>query len=367
MKKVLIIATIAKHINRFHLPYIKKLKQNNYKVDSASNGKELIKEVDNQYKISFKRNPICISNIKAYFELKKLIKKEKYDVIYCHTPVGALISRFVIYSLKKENYNSKVIYMAHGFHFYKGAPLINWICYYPVEKILSKVTDMIVTINEEDYEFAKSHFKTCKTVIVNGVGINENKLKNTLINEDIEKYNKEFEINKKDYIFLNIGELNKNKNQIMLVEAARRLKRENIKFKLLIAGEGPLKEEYEHIIEKYNMSDNIKLIGYRNDIFKLIEYSNCVIATSKREGLPVNVLESMFYDKPIIATNIRGHRDLLKTSQLVNLNNIELLKEKMKLSVYENKRVEKYNIEKFKLKNVITKWYEYWNEVIYDK
>jgi len=303
----------------------------------ASNGIETIEGCDKHFNLSFTRSPFTLNNLKAYFNLKKIIKENKYQYVHCHTPVGGVLTRLAARKAK-----CKVIYTAHGFHFHKGAPIKMWLMYYPVEKFLAKYTDLLITINEEDYNLAKNKFKKTTVKLVHGVGVNEEKF-----------INKELRINKEDYIFLSIGELNKNKNHIMQIESMKKLVKQYPKAKLLIAGEGALKPFYLDLIKKYNLQNNVKLLGYRKDIASLLNYSDCVIATSMREGLPVNVIEAMFCSKPIIATNIRGHKDLIKKEQLVDLNNIEELTNKMKEYVSANKQVQNYDIEKYKIENVL--------------
>ena len=165
IKKVLFVATVVKtHINVFHIPYLKMLKEMGYETHvAARNDFEdsddcIIPYCDYYHDMPFERSPIKFNNVKTYKQLKELIFKENFDIIHCHTPMGGVLSRLAYKSLKNK-VKTKIIYTAHGFHFYKGAPLINWVLYYPVEKYLSKYTDILITINKEDYNRAKNKFK----------------------------------------------------------------------------------------------------------------------------------------------------------------------------------------------------------------
>lgn len=230
--------------------------------------------------------------------------------------------------------------------------------YYPVEKYLAKFTDVILTINKEDYNLAKNKFRNTQVEFIHGVGVLDNKFNvdNTNCNKKEElyiKFGEEFNLKKGDYVFLNIGELNNNKNQIMQIKAMKKLVLECSNAKLLIAGEGPLKKYYSKLIKKYELEENIMLIGYRKDIPRLLKHCSAVISTSQREGLPVNIIESMFCNKPIIATNIRGHVDLLDKEQLVALNDIDSLERKMKEYIANEKAETVYDCKNYKIENVL--------------
>ena len=188
MKKVLFVATVVKtHIMEFHIPYLKMFKEMGWETAvAARNDYEnpadcVIPYCDTYYNVPFERNPLKPGNLKAYKELKHIIDEGEYDIIHCHTPVGAMLTRLAAKQARKQG--TKVFYTAHGFHFYKGAPVINWILYYPVEKWLSRYTDVLITINKEDYERAKT-FKAGKVCYVPGVGIDLKKFNAGYVNKE---------------------------------------------------------------------------------------------------------------------------------------------------------------------------------------
>lgn len=351
-KRILLVATVQSHIAQFHKPLIDMLKKNGNIVDIAAknnlaskNGLK-IENVDNIYNVNFSRNPINKDNIKAYKELKEIILKNDYDIIHCNTPMGGVITRLI--KKNNKNINSKIIYTAHGFHFFKGAPLLNWIIYYPIEKYFSKYTDVLITINEEDYNIAKRKFKNTKVERIHSTGIDINKFQRKLTLEEKEKIKQELKINKNDFIILNIGELNKNKNQIMQLKAIKKLVEEGYNdIKLFICGNGQLKKEYENFINENNLKKNIILLGYRTDINKLLQIVDCVVSTSLREGLGINILEAMASGVPIIATKNRGHNELIengKNGYLTEKKDINKLLEKV-LQVKENQNIN--NMKKY--------------------
>ena len=264
---------------------------------------------DHYYDIPFERFPIKRKNIQAYKLLKKIIEEEHFDIIHCHTPVGAMLARLAAKDVR--NNGTKVIYTAHGFHFYTGAPLINWILYYPVERWLAHYTDVLITINKEDYERAKK-FKVRQVEYIPGVGIDVEKFYPNPCDRD--KKRQELGINSDDIVLLSVGELNENKNHRLIIELLPYLKN-NVFY--VICGKGPLMEEYINLANKLGIQKRLKLMGYVNDTPNYYRIADLFVFPSKREGLPVSIMEAMASGLPIIATDIRGSRDLLGDSSNV--------------------------------------------------
>lgn len=307
--KALFVATVQSHIAQFHLKAIELLKQNGYEVHVAArdnlaekNGLQL-KHVDKVFDIPFLRSPFSPKNLNAYKCLKKVIHEGHYDLIHCNTPVGGILTRV---AARKES--GKVLYTAHGFHFYKGAPLKNWFLYYPIEKIMARYTDGLITITKEDYELAKRKFK-CTVYRTHGVGINTEKYQEVCPKD----YNKGiFEQNfKGNKIVLCTGELNENKNQKTLIMSMQTVIQEIPNIRLLLAGNGPEKQNLETLINDLNLSEYVKLIGYRTDLQNYVHMCDIVASASFREGLPLNIVEAMFCSKPVVVSNNRGHRELV--------------------------------------------------------
>lgn len=350
MKKVLFVATVTNHINAFHTPFLKMLKEQGYETHVASYGEEHIEYCDKHYNIPFQRFPIKIKNIKAYKQLKQIIDENKYDIIHCHTPVGGVLTRLAAKKVRKNG--TKVIYTAHGFHFYKGAPILNWIIYYPIEKYLSKYTDCLITINQADYDLAKKKFKKAKQVeLVHGVGVDESKFEFEMSDEEKHNLRKELGLKDNDFVLIQVGELNKNKNQIMSINAMKDIVKSHSNIHLLIVGQGVLEKYYKKKIEQYNLQKNIHMLGYRKDIPKLLKISNVLLSLSYREGLPVNVIEGMMSGLPIIATDCRGNRDLV--DNCINIKDTNKIMEYVTINKSTDKI--KYNISRYTRRCVIEK------------
>src|SRR5690554_2967051 len=181
--------------------------------------------------------------------LKKIINNGNYDIIDLHTPMGGMLGRMA--SRKARKKGTKVIYTAHGFHFYEGAPLLNWLIYYPIEKYLSRKTDVLITINQEDYELAKKKFKMKKVFKINGIGINEKKFTN--IKEiSLKEY---FPNVKNPFILTFVGELNDNKNQIFLIKSFHEIVKTHPNIVLCLIGNGKNKNKYQKEIDKLKLGN----------------------------------------------------------------------------------------------------------------
>ena len=323
MKKVLYVTTVSRTINAFLIPHINMLLDNGYEVHCAcSIDKPVDKELQRRgvkiFEVPFSRNPLGIGNIKAFIKLEELQRINDYDIVHVHTPIAAIYGR-----LLKLNFPSlRIIYTAHGYHFLKGASKLGWILYYPIEKIMAKFTDVTININKEDYEITKEKLKPKKCYLLNGVGLDLDKYKK-LSSKEIQEKRKEFGLKDKDFVVLMIAEINKNKNHIQLINAMDILKDKYPNIKVLCIGDGTLKESLEKQIILRNLQNNIFMLGYRLDVNKLINISDIGILLSRREGLPRNIMEFMACGRKVIATDIRGCRDLICDETIGTLVNVD--------------------------------------------
>lgn len=309
-KKILYITTVSRTINAFLIPHIQMLRNQGHIVDCACSidkplDESLINDGVNIYDIPFSRNPLNPANIKAFKKLVKIQRENNYDIVHVHTPVASVYGRL----LKIKFPKLKTIYTAHGFHFYKGAPILNWAIYYPIERIMAKFTDTIITMNGEDFEIAKK-FKIKNTYKVNGVGVDLKKY--NLDNFDRKIIRQSLNLNVYDFVILMIAEVNKNKNHKQMIDAIEILKNKGIdNIKVLCAGDGVIFDEVKQYIKDKTLQENIYMLGFRTDINELISACDIGILMSYREGLPRNIMELMACKKPVIGTDIRGIRDLV--------------------------------------------------------
>ncbi|KQX51980.1 glycosyltransferase family 4 protein [Paenibacillus sp. Root444D2] len=331
-KKVLLCATVDYHFKAFHVPYMKWFKEQGWEVHVAANGNMDLPYVDEKFNVPIQRSPFNRTNIKAYAELKSIIDENKYDIIHCHTPMGGVLARIAARNVRRNV--TKVIYTAHGFHFYQGAPVLNWLVYYPLEKFLSYFTDCLITINEEDYQLAVyRRFRASRIEYVHGVGVDTERFRP--IQESQKRELKQtIGYQADDILLFYAAEFNQNKNQQLLLQALASVKDDVPNAKLLLAGEGLLKEQCQELAKEIGIADRVDFLGFRNDIDRLLPMCDIAVASSLREGLPVNIMEAMACGLPIIASENRGHRELVQNDHngwLTAPNDQAAMAEKIKL------------------------------------
>lgn len=258
----------------------------------------------------FSRSPKSPDNLKAYKQLKNLLAEEHYDVILCNTPMGGIVTRLAAKQARKQG--TRVIYMAHGFHFYKGSSKKAWLVFYPIEKFMAKYCDLLITINKEDYALAQEKFsKRTQVAHIHGVGVNEKRYHPATPEEQSTMRQAEG-LSPDDFVILCTGELNENKDQKTLISAAALLKDQIPHLKVLLAGNGPKEQELRAQIRADGLEDIVRLLGYRTDLEKLVPAVDLVVSCSRREGLGLNVIEAMLCEKPVVATRNRGHSELVE-------------------------------------------------------
>lgn len=366
--KALFVATVVKtHIMEFHIPYLKMLKEEGWETAvAAGNDYEdpsecSIPYCDSFHEIQFARNPFQPKNYAAYKQLAKLIDQEKFDLIHCHTPVGGALTRLAARKARKKG--SVVVYTAHGFHFYKGAPLVNWILYYPVEKLLARVTDVLLTINREDYRRA-GRFKAGRVEYVPGVGIDMDRFHTQNANPE-RNLRAELGISNDVRVLLSVGEVNKNKNHRLVIEALPEL--ENVCY--VVCGSGPLMDELKALAVKLSVSDRVVFAGYRNDLSDFYHMADCFVFPSYREGLPVALMEAMASGLTCVASRNRGTDDLLSESRLrFDASDRDELIEKIRMALSEDCAAEvsknAETLKAYELKNVLAITRNIYNEAL---
>lgn len=357
---ILYVTTVGLTMNFFE-NFIKELIDEGNRVDIATNGKEFpvadcyIEWGCRLYQIDTVRSPLNISNLKAIQQIKRIV--QKYDIVHCHTPVAAVCVRFAC--RKVRNRGTKIYYTAHGFHFYKGAPLKNWLLYYPIEWICAHWTDVLITINREDYVLAKKRMHAGQVVYIPGVGIDLKKMNDVKV--DVDSVREKFGIPKSAKILLSVGELNKNKNHKTVIKAIA-----DMDIYYVIAGSGNLKVPLQNLILKLKISDKVKLVGQRNDIIELCKAADFFICPSFREGLPVAVMEAMACGLPVVCSRIRGNRDLIDENGGIFFNphsvrdcNSAISKlldsDFLGMGTYNKEKVSRYSIERInkKMKEIL--------------
>lgn len=369
MKKALMVATVPSMIGQFNMNNMKILSEEGYEVHVAcdfhdrsiwpdESVEDLLRELEQLHipchQVDFSRSPFNIRrDVFAYRQLKNLAENIRFDLIHCHAPVASVISRIVAHRQKV-----RIIYTAHGFHFFKGAPLKNWMLFYPIEKFFARWTDTLITINREDYDRAKKKLNAGQVEYVPGIGVDTAKFRPR---PDVrERKRKELHVGGNEIILLSVGELSVRKNQVAVIKAMSKVKRiSHVPIRYYICGKGSLHEEYRNLIDNLGLSDTVELLGYRNDICELCAASDIYVFPSLQEGLPVALMEAMACGLPCIASKIRGNGDLLSEGAggyLVGANDVvgfadrilslaQDSKKREEMAAFNLRTIQQYSIE----------------------
>ncbi|EEL48458.1 MULTISPECIES: glycosyltransferase family 4 protein [Bacillus cereus group] len=338
-KKILFCATVDYHFKAFHLPYMKWFQEQEWEVHVAASGDMELPYTDKKYDIPLQRSPFHIGNINAYKELKKVIDGNRYEIIHCHTPMGGVLARLAARNMRKKG--TRVIYTAHGFHFYRGAPLQNWLLYYPVERGLTHYTDCLITINEEDYQLAQKKYKKQAHIKkIHGTGVNFSKF-NPVSDHKKMELRKKHGFSETDFVLIYPAELNVNKNQQILIEMIEALKEKIPDIKLVLPGKGAMENWYKSFSIEKGVKEKVIFPGFREDIDELIKLSDVAVASSLREGLGINLIEAMACGKPIVAIDNRGHREVVQDGEngfLINQDSVGQFNQKV-LELYASPKI----------------------------
>lgn len=311
--KILLVATVQSHICQFHRPLVQMLHDHGCEVHVAArdnlaekNGLKL-DFVDRVFDVPFERSPFNKRNLTAYKRLKKIIDDGNYDAVHSNTPVGGIVGRLAARKARKSG--CKVIYTAHGFHFFQSGPIKSWLIYYPIERFMCRYTDLLITINNEDYALAKIHFKV-QTEHIHGIGANSEKYR--AVSDDVHIALKKQLGYEGTALLLCTGELNVNKNQVTAIRAMPNIVKNVPNAKLLLAGNGPLAAQLEDEVKRLGMEDFIELLGYKTNLQEYVNVADIIVSCSRREGLPVNIIEGMLCEKAVVASINRGHKELVE-------------------------------------------------------
>lgn len=312
MKKLLITSTELMMI-QFLVPHVKYLSENGFRVEIACSDvggrmedvrNALEGVVDAIYVLRLERSPVNPRNFLGYQDMRKLLHENHYDIIWTNEPVMGVVTRLAANKYRRRG--TKVVYMCHGFHFYKGASLPNWLIFYPIERIMSRFCDMIVTINHEDEARAKT-FHSPRVEYIHGIGVNTDRLHNRNEQSDIRA---ELGLTNEDFLVLSVGELNENKNQQVIIRAVAQLKDPKIHY--LLCGKGDQREKLESLAKELGIAEHVHFLGYRKDVVDICYQCDVFAHPSRREGLGLAPLEAMYCGLPLVTSNVQGIPDYVE-------------------------------------------------------
>ena len=326
--KILIAASNMVHINNFHLPYIQAFKDAGHSVYVMARGEGA------DFNIDFKKRSLSFKNLRLSFKIRKILKKECFDAVYLHTSLAAFWVRMALRGVKKKPY---VVNTVHGYLFGSGSGKLHNKIYLACEKLLRKQTDDIVVMNKEDYQIATEN-KLCRGNVYfsNGMGVR--------FKENVGEGKR---LGNMEYSLAFVGEISKRKNQIFLVKAMSML--ENCT--LTLVGDGDARGEIEDYVSKNGLENRVFITGFTKEAYEYIKGCDLYVSASSIEGLPFNIMEAMYMKKPIVASRVKGHADLLPSRQLFTLGNMEEYVSLVKNNLHI-KEVE-HDIERYRLENAL--------------
>lgn len=352
-QKVLIVASVVSFIewfNKENVDYLNKTRQCelhiacnfDYMEDTdEERTRAYIDKIKSEgvilHNIHFARSPFSSHNIDCYKQLKAIIDENHFDLIHVHTPTVSILTRLAARKARKEG--TTVMYTCHGFHFHHAAPKKNWMMFYPMERMMSRFCDYIVTINKEDFNRAKT-FHASNVRYIPGVGVNINRIHDCKI--DKRAYKRDIGVPEDCVLVLSIGEMIDRKNHEVIVRALAEVQNPNVYY--AICGKGPLREHLEQLANELGVGDRVKFLGFRKDIPELCNTADISAFPSRIEGLGLAGIEAMAAGVPLVSSNVHGILDYVidgKTGYALNPEDVDgFAKAISKLADDENLRNE---------------------------
>lgn len=315
--RLLIATSVPSTLTAFLLPYARHYRAKGWRVDAVTHGGDdcdpCREAFDAVHEIPWTRRPADRVNlVQAPRVLRELQEREGYDLVHAHDPIAAFVTRFALRHVRRRS-GVRVIYTAHGFHFHGGGSPLRNLVYRALEHTASRWTDYLVVINEEDREAARSFpIPSERIVHMPGIGVDTSVYDPARVSDaNIARVRRELGLQGADRLLLMVAEFNPGKRHRDAVEALARADRPDVV--LAFAGEGPLMEEVQAQVRRAGLGSRVRFLGYRDDVPVLLRASAGLILPSEREGLPRSVMEASCLERPVVATRIRGVRELVNS------------------------------------------------------
>lgn len=350
MRKILYCASTLSHIRNFHLPYLKAFHDQGYEVWVAANEEDSIPYADHVVALPFAKSLISLQNIKAIFLAKKILKEQHFEFISTHTALASAVVRAAVLLLRKR---PKVFCTVHGYLFNENDGIKKWIYLLP-EKICAHVTDVLMVMNQEDYEIAQKHHLYKKHLhFIHGIGFESSQFQPVSLEKKLQG-RKKLGFHDRDFLLVYAAEFSRRKNQEVLIRAFAKAVPEAPNAHLLLAGTGALLEQCINMVKELHMEDRIHFLGYVQNMEDLYPICDVAVSSSKTEGLPFNVMEAMACGLPVLISDIKGHRDLVENQKEFLFHTEQELTEKIIRYPLESESFTdwKYALAKYNLNTV---------------
>lgn len=311
MSRILYVATSDIHLRTFHIPYLEWLASEGHVVDIVAErrGELTFGCVNHAYWLPFPRTLASFKHLRTLRRLKEIIEGGNYDIVHCHTPIPSALTRLA--ARKWRETGGKLLYTAHGFHFFRGGPLVYWLTYYPVEWLLSGITDAIIAINREDYGYINQKMRHKHSYLIPGIGVQTSRFIQ-LADEQKREVRHQMGYGDADFLLLYIAEFIPRKNHHFLIDAIEKAIVTLPNLRCLLAGRGITQDSIREEVERRKLSAHVEFLGFQSNVEKYAAIADVGVSTSKQEGLGLGLLEQMLCGVPVVASEDRGHREYVE-------------------------------------------------------
>lgn len=314
---LLMTATVPATLRAFLIPLARHFRELGWRVDGMAGGvsgsPECVAAFDRVWDIPWSRNPLDPRNmLLAGPLLREIVEREGYDLVHAHTPVAGFVTRFALRGRGHDG-GPRVVYTAHGFHFYRGGPPLRNAVFRGLEKLAGRWSDALVVMNREDEDAARQHgiVPSGRLHFMDGIGVDTAEYGALRVKTiQVERLMEELRVPPFSELLILVAELIPRKRPADVIRALAKMEHRHAQ--LLIAGTGPLRGELALLAKQLSVADRVHFLGFRRDIPVLLRASKALLLASEHEGLPRSVMEAMCMETPVVGVRIRGVEDLLE-------------------------------------------------------
>ena len=307
--KVLFTASTYSHIRNFHIPYLRWFHQEGWDVHVACGGHPMpLPYADEVIGLPFEKSIRSPDNFAAARLLRRNIQETRYDLVCTHTALAAFFTRLALLGLKNR---PPLINMVHGYLFdadtaWHKREMLLW-----AERLTAPVTDLLLTMNQCDYEIATKYHLGRRVMNVPGIGVDFSRIQ-PLAEPAKDAMREEWEIPKDSFVLIYPAEFSGRKSQSVLIRAMAALPEYVV---LILAGDGALIDQCRALSEQLKLGKRVLFPGYLHEMSPWYSIADAAVTASRSEGLPFNVMEAMYAGLPVVASSVKGHTDLIRDGE----------------------------------------------------
>lgn len=304
-EKVLFTASTYSHIVNFHLPYLRRFREDGWEVHAACGGAPMdVPYTDKVFHLSFEKSMWSPQNFRAAVLLSDQMRREGYTLVSTHTTLAAFFTRLALWGVEER---PPVACMVHGYLFDDDTPRLKRALLLGAERWMAADTDLLLTMNRWDYGLAVKHQLGQNIVNVPGIGVDFSRF-DRVPPDCREKLRTKWGVPKDAFVLIYAAEFSARKSQSAVIRALEHLPEQ---VRLVLAGEGALREECQDLARRMGLEDRVLFPGQVRDIPAWYAMADAAVSASRSEGLPFNVMEAMDAGLPVIASQVKGHVDLI--------------------------------------------------------